>query len=57
VWSPDGHLLFSDPDNNLIYRWTSDGQVSVHRTKSGYAGADAVLADRYEGKRLTTRTI
>jgi gluconolactonase len=40
VWSPEGFLLFSDPNNNLIYRWTPDGQVSVHRTKSGYAGMD-----------------
>jgi gluconolactonase len=40
VWVPEGFLLFSDPNNNLIYRWTPDGQVSVHRTKSGYAGMD-----------------
>jgi gluconolactonase len=40
VWSPDGSLLFSDPNANTIYRWTPDGQVSVFRTKSGYAGAD-----------------
>lgn len=42
VWVPatvnaPGHLLFSDPNNNTIYRW-SDGQVSVFRTKSGYSG-------------------
>jgi gluconolactonase len=40
VWVPDGYLLFSDPNANTIYRWTSDGQVSVFRTKSGYTGAD-----------------
>jgi gluconolactonase len=45
VWVPrdqesDGYLLFSDPNNNLIYRWTPDGQLSIYRTKSGYAGAD-----------------
>jgi gluconolactonase len=40
VWLPDGSLLFSDPNANTIYRWTSDGQVSVFRTKSGYAGVD-----------------
>ena len=39
VWHPDGYLLFSDPNRNLIYRW-SDGAVSVFRTKSGYAGFD-----------------
>jgi gluconolactonase len=41
VWVRDpGFLLFSDPNDNRIYRWTTDGQVSVFRTKSGYAGAD-----------------
>lgn len=40
VWHPDGHLLFSDPNANTIYRWSADGQVSVHRTKSGYADVD-----------------
>ena len=45
VWIPrtaesDGYLLFSDPNANTIYRWSTDGQVSVFRTKSGYAGTD-----------------
>jgi gluconolactonase len=40
VWVPEGYLLFSDPNANTIYRWTPDGQVSVFRTKSGYAGVD-----------------
>ncbi len=41
VWVPDGgYLLFSDPNANQIYRWSPDGQVSVFRTKSGYAGFD-----------------
>jgi gluconolactonase len=40
VWSPDGDLLFSDPNENTLYRWTRDGQVSIFRTKSGYAGVD-----------------
>jgi len=34
----EGFLLFSDPNNNLIYRLTPDGDVSVYLTKSGYAG-------------------
>jgi gluconolactonase len=33
-----GYLLFSDPNNNTIYRWSPEGQVSVFRTKSGYSG-------------------
>ena len=40
VWVPDGHLLFSDPNANTIYRWSDDDGVSVFRTKSGYTGAD-----------------
>jgi len=45
VWVPrgeesDGFLLFSDPNNNLIYRWTQDGQLSIFMTKSGYRGFD-----------------
>jgi gluconolactonase len=38
VWLPDGYLLFSDPNNNTIYRWSDDDGVSVYRAKSGYAG-------------------
>ncbi len=41
VWVREGgYLLFSDPNNNTIYRWTPDGELSVFRTKSGYAGLD-----------------
>ena len=45
IWIPksaesDGYLLFSDPNNNVIYRWTQDGQVSIYMTKSGYRGID-----------------
>ncbi|MBI3474782.1 MAG: SMP-30/gluconolactonase/LRE family protein [Acidobacteria bacterium] len=45
IWVPraddtDGYLLFSDPNNNLIYRWTQDGQLSIFMTKSGYRGMD-----------------
>jgi gluconolactonase len=36
----EGYLLFSDPNNNLIYRWTQDGQLSIFMTKSGYRGTD-----------------
>ena len=45
IWVPrteetDGYLLFSDPNNNLIYRWAQDGQLSIFMTKSGYRGMD-----------------
>lgn len=40
VWSTDGYLLFSDPNENIIYRYTTNGDVTVYRTKSGYTGID-----------------
>ncbi|MBL9134815.1 MAG: SMP-30/gluconolactonase/LRE family protein, partial [Verrucomicrobiales bacterium] len=36
----EGHLLFSDPNNNLVYRLSSLGDVSVVLPKSGYSGTD-----------------
>ena len=39
VWTSDG-LLFSDPNANKIYKYSKDGELSVFRTPSGYAGAD-----------------
>jgi gluconolactonase len=41
LWLPagGGNVLFSDPNNNRIYRWSPvDGEVSVYRTKSGFTG-------------------
>ncbi len=39
VWVRDGgYLLFSDPNNNVIYRWSEADGVSVYRTHTGYAG-------------------
>src|SRR5437016_13745744 len=41
IWVRDGkYLLFSDPNNNTIYKYTSDGSLSVFLEKSGYDGAD-----------------
>lgn len=41
VWVRDGgYLLFSDPNNNLIYRWSPDDGISIYRTHSGYTGMD-----------------
>ena len=41
IWVRDGdYLLFSDPNANTIYKYTSDGRLSVFREKSGYEGAD-----------------
>jgi gluconolactonase len=41
VWVRDGnYLLFSDPNENRIYRYTDQGELSVFRERSGYAGSD-----------------
>jgi len=41
VWVREGdYLLFSDPNNNLIYRWSEDDGISIYRTHSGYSGTD-----------------
>ena len=41
VWVRNGnYLLFSDPNANTIYKYTSDGQLSVFKKDSGYSGKD-----------------
>lgn len=41
IWIYDSsYLLFSDPNSNIIYKYTKDGQLSVFRQPSGYSGAD-----------------
>jgi gluconolactonase len=41
VWVRDGgYLLFSDPNNNTIYRWSEEDGISIYRTHSGYTGTD-----------------
>ncbi len=40
VWSKDGYLLFSDPNENKIYRYRPDTELSVFRDESGYQGSD-----------------
>lgn len=39
VWTKEG-LLFSDPNANTIYRYSTDGKLSVFKTPSGYSGSD-----------------
>lgn len=39
VWTKDG-LLFSDPNANTIYKYSTEGKLSVFKTPSGYSGAD-----------------
>lgn len=39
AWDPEGFLVFSDPNTNVVYSWhPGNGNVEVYRTKSGYAG-------------------
>ncbi len=41
VWHPEGYLLFSDPNANVIYRFDPVSRnVSIYMTKSGYTGLD-----------------
>ena len=47
VWVQEGqtgYLLFSDMPANVVYKRTSDGQVSVFLEKSGYTGDDVLNA-------------
>src|SRR5215216_5277342 len=39
IWTGDA-LLFSDPNSNVIYKYSNDGKLSVFRAPSGYEGAD-----------------
>jgi len=45
IWIPDQkYLLFSDPNSNIIYKYTPNGnepgRLELFRTPSGYSGAD-----------------
>jgi gluconolactonase len=48
VWLPEGALLFSDPNENKIWKWTPDNTLSLFLDASGYAGAD-IAAYRQPG--------
>jgi gluconolactonase len=39
VWHPDGFLLFSDPNMNMIYRYNPvNNNVTIYQSHSGYTG-------------------
>ncbi len=41
VWIQNGeYLLFSDPNSNIIYKYSKEGELSVFRQPSGYSGVD-----------------
>ncbi len=50
----EGHLLFSDPNRNMIWRCTEDGDLSVFRAKSGYTGEDIAAYTQPGSNGLTT---
>jgi gluconolactonase len=39
IWTNEG-LLFSDPNSNIIYKYSTDGKLSIFRNPSGYSGSD-----------------
>jgi gluconolactonase len=40
VWTREGHLLFSSPNTNVVYRWSPEGVVQPFRVQAGYSGID-----------------
>jgi gluconolactonase len=40
IWVKPGHLLFSDPNANVIYKYVPDRSLSVFKKNSGYSGKD-----------------
>lgn len=41
VWHPDGFLLFSDPNMNMIYRYNPvNNNITIYQSHSGYTGID-----------------
>ncbi|HXV83137.1 MAG TPA: SMP-30/gluconolactonase/LRE family protein [Candidatus Binatia bacterium] len=46
IWVKPGYLLFSDPNANKIYKYGSNGTLSVFKKNSGYSGKD--IADYFQ---------
>jgi gluconolactonase len=40
VWLKNGDFLFSDPNANKIYNYSTHGKLSVFKNNSGYSGKD-----------------
>ncbi len=39
AWHPEGFLVFSDPNTNVVYAYKPlNGNVEIYRSKSGYSG-------------------
>jgi sugar lactone lactonase YvrE len=52
VWHPSGFLLFSDIPANTIYKWTTDGKISIFRRPAGNPNGNT--QDR-EGRLITAQ--
>ena len=40
IWMKNGDFLFSDPNANMIYKYSAGGKLSVFKKNSGYSGKD-----------------
>ncbi len=40
IWMKNGDFLFSDPNANMIYKYSAAGKLSVFKKNSGYSGKD-----------------
>jgi len=61
VWHPQGFLLFSDIPANTIYKWTTDGKLSVFRRPAGNANGNTLdregrLISAQHNRQLTRRS-
>ena len=63
VWSPDGHLLYSDTPANTIFRWTEGGAAKPFVTPSGDSNGLAfdamgrLLVAEHGNRRISRRVI
>ena len=57
VWAPDGALLFSSPNTNVIYRWHPEGRVErvPHQERLQRAPTSAATTSRAPTASRSTR--
>ena len=59
VWITEGgsgYLVFSDIGANVMYKWTTDGKLSVFLEKSGFTGTDPNVGNIANNGRLNVAT-
>ncbi len=52
VWHPSGFLLFSDIPTDTLYKWTTDGKLSVFRRSAGNPNGNTL---NREGRLITAQ--